>query len=119
MLQLPIARDIAEGLLFLHTNGIVHRDRKPSNILVTNQHYLKELQESQTSAEFAKHPIHCKLTDFGEGRATYLQTRTLVEHKLFEQIAKHLFLWRLRHTYVQLGPRQRKIFNEVIFGDLA
>ena len=76
---LEIARDIAEGLFFLHSNGIVHRDLKPSNILVTNQHYLGQLPESEQSSRFSESPIKCKLADFGESRATYLQTRTLVE----------------------------------------
>ena len=71
---LEIARDVAKGLCFLHSNGIVHRDLKPSNILVTNQHYLGQLPEKEQSCRFAESPIKCKLADFGESRATYLQT---------------------------------------------
>ena len=76
---LEIARDVAEGLCFLHSYGIVHRDLKPSNTLVTNQHYLGQLPEKEQSCRFAECPIKCKLADFGESRATYLQTRTLEE----------------------------------------
>ena len=79
--QPKIARDIADGLSYLHNNGIVHRDLKPENILVSNQHYSEIPDESNRNAEFSSNPIMCKLTDFGESRATYLQTQTLVQSR--------------------------------------
>ena len=79
--QPKIARDIADGLCYLHNNCIVHRDLKPENILVSNQHYSEKLEDSYRNAEFAKNPIICKLSDFGESRATYLQTQTLVQSR--------------------------------------
>ena len=79
--QPKVARDIAEGLSYLHNNGIVHRDLKPENILVSNQHYSEMSDKSNRNAEFSSNPIMCKLTDFGESRATYLQTQTLVQSR--------------------------------------
>ena len=37
-----IASNIINGLHYIHTNGIVHLDIKPSNILLSNQHYYFE-----------------------------------------------------------------------------
>ena len=67
----------------LHANGILHRDLKLSNVLVTNQHYLGKLPENEKSSRYLESPVKCKLTDFQETRATYLETRTLVETRTF------------------------------------
>ena len=70
--QPKIARDIADGLCDLHEQGVVHRDLKPDNILVTNQHYLFVNEEKPRAELFANNPVTCKLADFGESRASYL-----------------------------------------------
>ena len=75
--QSKIARDILDGLSYLHENGVVHRDLKHDNVLVSNQHYVGETEESARAAQFAQNPVICKLADFGESRASYLQTQTL------------------------------------------
>ena len=51
--------DVVTGLDFLH------RDLKPGNTLVCNQHYDKD--DLETS--YAKCPIVCKLADFGLSRS--------------------------------------------------
>ena len=67
------AKNVAEGLCFLHSNDIVHRDLNPSNVLVSNRHYCKkDISADQLPCVFADCPVVCKLTDFGESRSTLL-----------------------------------------------
>ena len=73
-----IAEDIANGLDYLHDKGIVHRDIKTANVLVSNQHYNAIEDKEKLFIEFNKKPITCKLSDFGESRSSEIQTRTLV-----------------------------------------
>ncbi|NOX90563.1 MAG: protein kinase [Calditrichaeota bacterium] len=40
---IDIARQIADGLAFAHTNGIIHRDIKPENIMITSDGVVKIL----------------------------------------------------------------------------
>ncbi|ELP87898.1 protein serine/threonine kinase, putative [Entamoeba invadens IP1] len=53
-LRIKMVTDAARGILYLHENGILHRDIKPDNILVVS------LDETVA--------IHGKLTDFGSSR---------------------------------------------------
>ena len=78
--QLCLAKDIGNGLSFLHSSSVVHRDLKPDNILLTNQHYA-QLTDEEQRLEFSKGPITAKLADFGESRASYAQTQTLIKSK--------------------------------------
>lgn len=53
-MKVTMLLETAKALQFLHTNGIIHRDIKPQNILVF-------------SVE-PRAPVHVKLTDFGTAR---------------------------------------------------
>ena len=72
-LQNKIAHDITSAIRFLHSNNIVHRDIKPKNILVSNQHYIN-LSGDELAMAFQTCPIKCKIGDLGESRATFAQT---------------------------------------------
>ncbi|ELP84135.1 serine/threonine protein kinase HT1, putative [Entamoeba invadens IP1] len=53
-LRVKFCLDTSKGILYLHTNGILHRDIKPDNILVFT------LKTNET--------VNAKLTDFGSSR---------------------------------------------------
>ena len=76
------ARDVAEGLAFLHANDIVHRDLKARNVLVGNKHYMnKTVNPNEIPELFREAPVVCKLTDFGESpesRSLLLQITTKI-----------------------------------------
>ena len=72
-----IAMDVTRGIVHLHDHDIAHRDLKPMNILISNQHYCSLEDKSQMKRIKAENPIVCKLADFGESRSQQLQTNGL------------------------------------------
>ncbi|KAL7716711.1 Protein kinase domain containing protein [Entamoeba marina] len=64
-MKLKITKDAAKGIEYLHSNGILHRDIKPDNMLVLS------LEENV--------PVNAKLTDFGSSR----NVNTLMCNKTF------------------------------------
>ena len=85
-LLLVCARDLVTGLAFLHSNGI-HRDLKPGNTLVCNQHYDKD----DLQGSYAKCPIVCKLADFGLSRSLDIQTCSFLETRTESTFYKSMF----------------------------
>jgi serine/threonine protein kinase len=80
-LQHIVASDIVSGLKHLHDKNIAHRDLKPHNILVTNIHYSAENDFDVIQCSWASKPVVAKLSDFGESRASLIQTRSLLQSK--------------------------------------
>ena len=58
-----------------------HRDLKPPNILVSNQHYCQLSDHVEIETISSKMPIVCKLTDFGESRSQDIHTNTVLSSK--------------------------------------
>ena len=73
-LHAKVFSDVAVGLAYLHDKDTAHRDLKPKNILVSNQHYCDIKEDDQRWAAFEKAPICCKLADFGESKSRQIQT---------------------------------------------
>lgn len=80
-LQRHMASDIACGLLYLHDRKIVHRDLKPHNILISNRHYSNAADFDTIQQWWNTRPVVAKLSDFGESRASLLQTRTALRSR--------------------------------------
>lgn len=74
-------KEIIKGVSYLHSQQIAHRDLKPTNILVSNQHYINIADGVKKESFYRSRPIICKLTDFGESRSQLIQTQTMLATK--------------------------------------
>ena len=73
-----IVSDVLRTVSYLHSRDIIHRDRKPANVLASNSnsHY-KSYKHEEAKMAFGKKTIACKLGDLREARSMYTQTNTL------------------------------------------
>ena len=65
-LHAKIFSDVTAGLAYLHNNDKTHRDLKPKNIFVSNQHYCDIKKDDQRLSAFKKALICYKLADLAK-----------------------------------------------------
>lgn len=128
-LQRHMASDIACGLLYLHDRKIVHRDLKPHNILISNRHYSNAADFDTIQQWWNTRPVVAKLSDFGESRASLLQTRSALRSRTqnlnrrspdLAPDLKAMDVWSLGMTFFHLlNPGTRHPFSYEIDGSSA
>ncbi len=72
--RISLMKQIADGLVFLHSNRIAHRDMKPENILIQNQ--------------ASEEGITVKLTDFGVAKFIPLNAKSSA---MYTNLGTHIY----------------------------
>ena len=98
-LAYSVAVDVAVGLQFIHSRGIVHRDLKSANILVSNSHYAG-LCQAEVRRWWLVRPTVCKLTDFGESRSTAVKTRVHMKHTVTRNVTRGSPVYQAPEIYI-------------------
>ena len=88
-----------KGLHYLHGMKIAHINLKPSNILVSNQHYCNKDEVSFTR-EYEHCPIVCKVAYFGLSRSLDTQNQSILQsctNDIFPVVGR--FSWPQRYIW--------------------
>ena len=102
-----IRNDMRQPIIYIHPKNIVHRDIKPTNILVNNLHS-RNASKVDAIALFRKNPLICKLTDLGEARSK------LSKHVCWRKISELLasveevrHIWHRKYQLIKLWNLHR------------